>query len=68
VQLQWLGVRCQSEGRINGECQDQKFENASPDVSDVFHFETALHKGLVISVTRRMFKFVLHFVMSVMLL
>ena len=48
--MQWLGFRYQSEGCINDECQDQKFENASPDVSDVFHFETVLHKGLVISV------------------
>jgi len=23
--MQWLGVRCQSESCINGECQDQKF-------------------------------------------
>jgi len=50
--MQWLGVRCQSEVCINGECQDQKFESASPDVSDVFHFETVLYKGLVIYVTR----------------
>jgi hypothetical protein len=38
------------EGRINGECQDQKFDNVPTDASDVFPFQTVLHKGLVISV------------------